>query len=132
MEKASGFVAGYATEDEIRNVISDVYHEQGYLMDTHTAAGYKVYRDRKEETDAYSVVLSTASAYKFSKDVYEAIFGKIDEELDDVQFMYRLNEKTGVPIPKVIDGIENFERREEEVITSGDMPDSIRRYIGKK
>ena len=132
MEKASGFVAGYATEDEIRNVISDVYHEQGYLMDTHTAAGYKVYRDRKEETDAYSVVLSTASAYKFSKDVYEAIFGKIDEELDDVQFMYRLNEKTGVPIPKVIDGIENFKRRQEEVITSGDMPDSIRRYIGKK
>ena len=38
-------------------------------MDTHTAAGYKVYKDTKED-DTYSVLLSTASPYKFSKDVY--------------------------------------------------------------
>ena len=132
MKKAEGFVGGYATEDDIRKVIRDVYENDGYLMDTHTAAGYKVYLDTKKDDGTYSVVLSTASAYKFSKDVYKAIFGEVDEDVDDVEFMYRLREKTGVKIPAVVDGIENFERREEEVITAEDMRDSIRRYIGRK
>ena len=61
-------------------------------MDTHTAAGYKVYKDTKED-DTYSVLLSTASPYKFSKDVYDSIFDDDVKASDDVEYMYKLNEK---------------------------------------
>ena len=101
-------------------------------MDTHTAAGYKVYKDSKED-DTYSVLLSTASPYKFSRDVYDSIFDDDVKASDDVEYMYKLNEKTKVNIPKPVNNIESFERREEEVITKEDMRNSILKYIeGKK
>ncbi len=132
MANANNFIGGYASEDEIREAIKYVYENDHYLMDTHTAAGYKVYKDTKED-DTYSVLLSTASAYKFSKDVYHSIFDDDVKASDDVEYMYKLNEKTNVKIPKAVDNIENFERREEEVITKDEMRDSIIKYIeGRK
>lgn len=132
MENADNFIGGYATEDEIREAIKYVYENDGYLMDTHTAAGYKVYKDTKED-DTYSVLLSTASPYKFSKDVYHSIFDGEVKANDDVEYMYKLNEKTGVKIPNPVNDIEHFDRREEEVITKEDMRKSIIKYIeGKK
>ena len=132
MDNADNFIGGYASEDEIREAIKYVYENDNYLMDTHTAAGYKVYKDTKED-DTYSVLLSTASAYKFSKDVYHSIFDDEVNASDDVEYMYKLNEKTNVKIPKAVDNIENFERREEEVITKEDMRNSIIKYIeGRK
>ena len=132
MANADNFIGGYASEDEIREAIKYVYENDNYLMDTHTAAGYKVYKDTKED-DTYSVLLSTASAYKFSKDVYHSIFDDDVKASDDVEYMYKLNEKTNVKIPKAVDNIENFERREEEVITKDEMRDSIIKYIeGRK
>ncbi|MCR2032221.1 threonine synthase [Anaerofustis stercorihominis] len=133
MSKADNFIGGYATEDEIRKVIKKVYEEDDYLMDTHTAAGYMVYKDTKENDDTYSVLLSTASPYKFSKDVYDSIFEDDVKASDDVEYMYKLNEKTNVNIPKPVNNIESFERREEEVITKENMRNSILKYIeGKK
>ena len=133
MSKADNFIGGYSTENEIRKVIKKVYEEDDYLMDTHTAAGYKVYKDTKENDDTYSVLLSTASPYKFSKDVYDSIFEDDVKASDDVEYMYKLNEKTNVNIPKPVNNIESFERREEEVITKEDMRNSILKYIeGKK
>jgi len=132
MNKADNFIGGYATENEIRDAVKEVYEKDNYLMDTHTAAGYKVYKDTKED-DTYSVLLSTASPYKFSKDVYNAIFESDVKANDDVEYMYKLNEKTKVDIPKPVNDIENFERREEEVITKEEMRNSIIKYIeGKK
>ncbi|MGN8914141.1 threonine synthase [Anaerofustis butyriciformans] len=132
MDNADNFIGGYASEDEIREAIKYVYENDDYLMDTHTAAGYKVYKDTKED-DTYSVLLSTASAYKFSKDVYHSIFDDEVNANDDVEYMYKLNEKTNVKIPKAVDNIENFQRREEEVITKEDMRNSIIKYIeGRK
>ena len=97
-----------------------------------TPIEYKVYKDTKED-DTYSVLLSTASAYKFSKDVYHSIFDDEVNANDDVEYMYKLNEKTNVKIPKAVDNIENFQRREEEVITKEDMRNSIIKYIeGRK
>ena len=39
------FSAGYAEEDEIIGAIGELYRSEGYLMDTHTAVGYKVWRE---------------------------------------------------------------------------------------
>lgn len=131
MKNASNFDSGYATEDEIRDMIKGCYKENGYLMDTHTAAGYKVYKETKDE-NTYSVLLSTASPYKFSKDVYNSIFSEEVNAKDDVEYMYILNNKTNVDIPSPVNHIEDFNRREESVINKEDMRKSIIKYVQEK
>ena len=51
-----------------------MYEENRYLMDTHTAVGYKVYQDYGTTGDkTTTVIASTASAYKFADSVASAV-----------------------------------------------------------
>lgn len=125
----SKFMADYSTENEIRAGIKDCYDKYGYLIDTHTATGYNAY-ERIGNKDRYTVILSTASAYKFSKDVYSALF---DEECEnEIEYMYKLSEKTSVPVPKAVDKIEERQKKEEEVINISDMRDTIIKRLGER
>lgn len=93
------FYGGYCSEEETREIIRRLYQEFGYVMDPHTAVAAKVYEDYKKETkdDTYTVILSTASPFKFTKSVYEALFEKTD--LDDVSLISPLAEKTNLLEP---------------------------------
>ena len=65
---------GYATEKETADAIRDTYKRYNYLIDTHTAVGMHVYRAyAKRGGDEKAVILSTASPYKFARDVYTSI-----------------------------------------------------------
>ena len=125
------FYGGYATEDEIREAIKDSYEKCGYLIDTHTAAGYKVYKDYVRDTSdqTHTVILSTASPFKFSKDVYASIYN--DHKEDEIKYMYELSRTSGVPIPKAVDGIESRPAKKEIVIDKEKMRDMIMN-IGKR
>jgi len=118
----SMFEADYSTEEDIRNGIKDCYEKYGYLIDTHTATGYNAY-EKVSDKEVYTVILSTASAYKFSKDVYESLFE--GEYGDDIEYMYALRDKTDITIPKAVDSIESRPRKIEEVINIDDMKDII-------
>ena len=50
----------------------------GYVMDTHTAVAYAAYQKYKAESgdDKPMVIVSTASPYKFTKDVMTALDAK--------------------------------------------------------
>ena len=126
------FYGGYATEEEIRGAIRDCYEKHRYLMDTHTATGYKVLADYRRETGdtTHSVILSTASPFKFAKDVYQAVFPGTYES--DVDYMYALQDKSGVPIPAVVDGIEKRPAKKETVIEKTELRDEIQRRIGRE
>ena len=65
------FAAGYCNDAQAEAVIGRVYREQGYLMDPHTACGWAAAETHRG--DAPTVVLSTASPYKFSTAVLTAI-----------------------------------------------------------
>ena len=60
------FSAAYCDERKCLETIGSVYHEYNYLMDTHTAVAYSACADE-------SIVLSTASPFKFPSAVSEAI-----------------------------------------------------------
>ena len=62
---AKGFSSSSASDSEIPGIISMVSREFGYLVDPHTACGFK-----DLPTDAKSLVLATAHPAKFP-DVYE-------------------------------------------------------------
>lgn len=110
------FFGGCATNTETSFVIKKVYEEKGYLLDPHTAVAYKVMEDFKTKNNANKcVVLSTASPYKFTKDVYEAVFGKTD--MEEFVCMKELNKKTGVDIPNNLKDLES-----KPVLHNASMP----------
>ena len=119
------FYGGYATEQEIRDEIKMSFDQDGYLIDTHTATGRKVYRDyvAATEDNTYTVILSTASPFKFAKDVYGAIDSALYD--DDSSYMYALSKISAIPLPRVIDGIEKRSAKPETVIEKDQMRNTI-------
>ena len=102
----SEFDAGFTDDVETLQVIKDVYEKHGYLMDTHTAVAWSVYEKWVKETNNkdVSVVLSTASPYKFSSSVMNALGKDYGSEFDAVN---KLNAYTGAKIPSSLVDIEN-------------------------
>ena len=90
------FGAGFCDDGDAQAVIGRVYRDYGYLMDPHTASGWFVAEQNRGENQM--VVLSTASPYKFSTTVLNAIGG--DTQGTEYERMERLHALTGVPIPK--------------------------------
>jgi threonine synthase len=88
--------------------ISKMYKDHGYLIDTHTAVGYKVYQDYKKETgdETPTVIASTASAYKFADSVASAI--GLKKEDDGFKYISSLYKETGVRIPS---GLKDLEQK---------------------
>ena len=74
-EGMKDFCGGSATVEETNETIGQMYDEHRYLMDTHTAVAYKVYKDYVEKTgdETPTLIASTASAYKFAESVAQAI-----------------------------------------------------------
>ena len=103
----SEFYTGCVYKEDTEKTIKETYEKYGYLLDTHTAVAYKTLEEYQNETKdkTVSVVLSTASPYKFSRSVYESLYGESDKE--EFEIMYELEEKTGVKIPENLKGLEN-------------------------
>lgn len=104
----SDFAAGYATEEEVKAKIADVYGKTGYIMDTHTAVAASVYEKyQKDSKDSRkTVIASTASPYKFARSVMTAIDQKYDA-LEEFDLIDTLEIISGVDIPKAIEEIQN-------------------------
>lgn len=122
------FKAGYLSEDKVLDTIKECFNETGYLLDTHTAIGYGVLKQYQKDTgdNTKTVLLSTASPYKFPESVYQAIYG---EELDVYSAINKLNEKTGVPIPKALAGIKEREILHKKAIDKTEIISFIKSEI---
>ncbi|MDD4780063.1 MAG: threonine synthase [Tissierellia bacterium] len=103
----SEFYSGCVFKTETQNTIKNTYEEYGYLLDTHTAVAYKTLNDYKKETgdDSVSVVLSTASPFKFSSSVYESLYGYSEKQ--EFEIMKELSKRTMIKIPENLLGLEN-------------------------
>ena len=88
--------------------IKDMYENNHYLMDTHTATGYHVIQEYRKATNDQTKIclLSTASAYKFPESVYEVLSGN---EVGSYEAIDELNTFTKLPIPRPIQGIKDRE-----------------------
>lgn len=96
------FLCGYANEEETKNSIKKVFEEENYLMDPHTGVAKNIVDTLGLEK---TVILSTASPYKFSSTVLEALGENLsDDEFENINI---LHEKTGVKIPSEIKKLKN-------------------------
>ena len=69
------FYGGFCDDKNTEATIHEMFEQDKYLCDTHTAVAINVYKQYVEETGdkTPSVIASTASPYKFSKAVLEAV-----------------------------------------------------------
>ncbi len=115
------FFGGCCDDEETLQTISSVFEEYGYLCDTHTAVALNVYKQYIEKTgeDIPTVIASTASPYKFVKDVLSAVSDKKAET--EFQTVKILSEETNTEIPEPIKALENAEVRFNEIREKDDM-----------
>ncbi len=111
------FGAGFCDDGDAQAVIGRVYRDYGYLMDPHTASGWFVAEQNRGENQM--VVLSTASPYKFSTTVLNAIGG--DTQGTEYERMERLHALTGVPIPKNLASLQGKPELHTDVIPKEKM-----------
>ena len=124
------FVGGYATEDEVKQTIHDIYKETGYVMDTHTAVAATVYQAyRKESKDEHkTVIASTASPYKFARSVMTAIDEKYNK-LEEFPLIDELQKVSGMAIPKAIEEIRNAQILHNTECDVDKMEDTVKMIL---
>lgn len=101
---------GYCSDEAAKKIISETFKDKGYLMDTHTADAYAVLSELRKSTEAFpTVVVSTASPFKFSDSVLSALGETID--MPGAELIDKLEKTTKVPAPKPLMGIGSREVR---------------------
>lgn len=98
------FGAEYLDDEQTKQVIHDVYKKTGYVLDPHTAIGYAAAAKHKD--DGVIVALSTASPYKFSADVLDALQKEAGGEWEA---LHRLDELNADPVPEKLAELESLE-----------------------
>lgn len=124
--KLDRFYGGYADMKRTNEAIGLMYERNGYLMDTHTAVGYRVYQDYVAYTGDKTPTLlaSTASAYKFADSVALSI--GLKAEGDGFAKVAALSEATGVRVPKGLKDLDKKEIRHTGVLDTDEMKDAIK------
>ena len=128
-EIAKEFYADYCEEDECLETLSEFFDEFGYLLDTHTSVAVNVAEKYigQKGLNTPTVVLSTASPYKFTQNVLKAISGK--HEKDAFKACQKLNEITACPIPVQITELKGKAPRFTKVIDKNDIVNEVMDFI---
>lgn len=120
----------YATEAETFAAIRNFYAKTGYVMDTHTAVAYAAYQKYKAESSDNTpmVIVSTASPYKFTKDVMTALDEKYADG-DAFALQAELEKVSGVSVPAPIVGLETREVRHKTVCEKDEITEVVKRWL---
>lgn len=130
-EGLKDFVGGFATEEEVKETIHDTYQKTGYVMDTHTAVAAHVCAQYRKDTkdEKKCLVASTASPYKFVRNVMTAIDPKYDE-MEDFALIDELEKVSGFPIPNAIKEIRDAEVRHTTECDADQMKETVKNILG--
>jgi len=146
------FFGGWCNESETSSTIKSVFAKYGYLMDTHTAVGYKVWQDYVEQSGdrkTKTLIAATANPYKFAGAVYESLYGAfIPAELTDFDGGYypeeyietpsnpdddalsRLSSRSGIRVPATLKGVREKEVRfNQAALEKGQIKEAILKII---
>ncbi len=120
-ELKSGFSAGYTTEEETYETIKKIFDKYNYLLDTHTAVAMKCALEFGSMNK--TLVVSTASPYKFASSVLEAIGG--ENGVEGVEAPEKLEKFSGKEIPLPLVKLHEKRIRFNKSIDKNTMPDEV-------
>ncbi|MGN0601186.1 MAG: threonine synthase [Oscillospiraceae bacterium] len=124
------FYAGCCDDVQTKACIKEIYDKYSYTCDTHTAVAVKVYEDYREATgdETKTVIASTASPYKFSGSVLDAI--GTDTSADEFALVDKLAEVSKMPVPASLAALKNKDVRFKEIIDKTEMKDFVFKSLG--
>ena len=123
------FVGGYASEKETAENIKKVYKTADYIMDTHTSVASHVYYEKAKDTGRKTVIASTASPYKFTRSVMDAIDKEKYDSMTDFELVDELNKISGVKIPAAIEEIRTAPVVHDLVCDKSEMQATVEKLL---
>ena len=124
------FYGNYADEAQTAAEIKRLYEDCGYVIDTHTAVASAVYRKYVEEMGDHTktVIASTASPFKFTRSVMNAIDGKYDE-MGDFELVDELSRIANVKVPQAIEEIRTAPVLHDTQCETAEMKDTVKKFL---
>ena len=129
----SDFAGGFATQEENAATIKRIFDSTGYLIDTHTGVAATVYEAYRAESGdrAQTVIASTASPYKFSDSVMEAIAGPESiRDKDGFEVVDALSSLSGVDVPAAVEEIRHAPIRHNTECDVDKMEEAVKAILG--
>ncbi|MBR4731184.1 MAG: threonine synthase [Lachnospiraceae bacterium] len=125
------FYGNYASEQETAAIIKKIYEDCGYVIDTHTAVAAAVYEKYLAETkdQTKTVIASTASPFKFTRSVMNAIDAKYDS-MTDFELVDELSKLANVKVPNAIEEIRTAPVLHDKQCDSDQMQNVVREFLG--
>ena len=126
MKTAMGdFYGGFANMEVSHKALAELWREEKYLIDTHTAVAYAVYLEYRKRTGdkTKTLIASTASPYKFAGSVAEAI--GVPKGENEFRTIENLAEATGAPVPYSLNGLDTKPVLHDNSIAKDEIKDAI-------
>ena len=119
------FACGCCDEASTAETIGRVFKERSYLIDTHTAVAWNVLEQYRRESGSrsMSVVVSTASAFKFCASVLTAL--GVEKQAEGTQILRQLSETAGCPVPKPLALLDGKKIRFTKAVQKTEMADAV-------
>ena len=126
-KKVPEFFAYFSNEEETKEVMANFFDEYGYLLDPHTAVAVSAYMKFMNEMfdDVPTVIVSTASAYKFPQDVLQAINPGSKREEDAFKAIKKLNNESALDVPESIDKLKELPINHTLVVDKENIKEAI-------
>ncbi len=124
------FFAGYANEVQVQNEITNVFEQEGYLIDPHTAVGSFVAREFRKSSCSKNkmIIASTASPYKFPKVICDALSIKTDN-FSDFEMIDEISKATKIEVPKIISEIKSSQEVHKKVLELEEITENIINFL---
>lgn len=125
------FYPSFATENETREAIRHAYDTYQYVLDPHTAVGYKAVTDYLRDTSdtRKCIILNTASPVKFADDVLDALH--VSKHENSFENLRELADYTKLPIPKNLKCLESMPIRHHNEIQKEEILEFIKEKMVK-
>lgn len=124
----SDFFAGFATEKETKQTIRKMYEKSNYVIDPHTAVATCVAEKYQKKEEIPTVILSTASPYKFPQSVLQAIKNQSTTQ-DDFVALKELKQYVNRPVPENIQELEQAKISHNEQISAEQMTAYVEKVL---
>lgn len=123
------FWADWANDAETKETIREVYEKEHYILDPHSAVAYRAAESYRRETGDMRplVVVSTASPYKFSESVLEAL-GMECEEADKFALLEQLASLNESSIPKGLANLRKAEILHKDSCRKDEMREVVQKF----
>ncbi len=130
-EKLHDFYGNYASQEETAGTIRRIYQKTGYVLDPHTAVAAGAYEKYRAETGdtKETVIVSTASPFKFTGSVMEAL-GQERGEADDFRLADRLSGISKTEVPGAVRELKDAKILHTTVVEVKEMKAAVKGFLG--